>query len=121
MSLDKRIALVTGAARGIGRATAEKLAASGATVIMNDLDAGPLEEAASQIPGAHTAPGDLTNTEFPDELIGGVLSEHGRLDILVNNAGYVWNSAVHNHSDEQWQALSRPKARSSMHCTASVI
>jgi 3-oxoacyl-[acyl-carrier protein] reductase len=105
MSLDNRIALVTGAARGIGRATAQKLAASGATVIMNDLDAEPLEEAAGQIPGARTAPGDLTNTEFPDELIGNVLREHGRLDILVNNAGYVWNSAVHNHSDEQWQAM----------------
>ncbi|MCZ6711757.1 MAG: SDR family oxidoreductase [Gammaproteobacteria bacterium] len=105
MSLDGRIAVVTGAARGIGRATAEKLAASGAMVVMNDLDAEPLEEAASQIPGARTAPGDLTNPEFPDELIGNVLSEHGRLDILVNNAGYVWNSAVHNHSDEQWQAM----------------
>ncbi len=105
MSLDNRIALVTGAARGIGRATAEKLAASGATVIMNDLDAGPLEEAAQRIPGARTAPGDLTNPDFPDKLISNALAEHGRLDILVNNAGYVWNSAVHNHTDEQWQAM----------------
>jgi 3-oxoacyl-[acyl-carrier protein] reductase len=41
-----------------------------------------------------------------------VLKDHGRLDILVNNAGYVWNSAVHNHTDEQWQAMLE------MHATA---
>jgi 3-oxoacyl-[acyl-carrier protein] reductase len=105
MTLDNRIALVTGAARGIGRATAEKLAASGATVIMNDLDPEPLRQAAETIPGAFVAPGDLTDSEFPDELLTTILAQHGRLDILVNNAGYVWNSAVHNHSDEQWQAM----------------
>ena len=105
MSLENRIALVTGAARGIGRATAIKLAASGATVVMNDLDAVPLQEAAALIPGAHAVAGDLTNSDFPDQLIATALAEHGRLDILVNNAGYVWNSAVHNHSDEQWQAM----------------
>lgn len=105
MSLNHRIALVTGAARGIGLATAEKLAASGATVIMNDLDAQPLVEAAERIPRAQPIPGDLTTPEFPDELIATALEQHGRLDILVNNAGYVWNSAAHNHSDEQWQAM----------------
>jgi 3-oxoacyl-[acyl-carrier protein] reductase len=105
MTLDKRIALVTGAARGIGRATAEKLAANGATVIMNDLDPEPLQEAAKLIPGAHILPGDLTEPDFADGLVDTVLDRHGRLDILVNNAGYVWNSAAHNHSDEQWQAM----------------
>ena len=105
MTLNNRIALVTGAARGIGRATAEKLAQSGATVVMNDRDVQPLEEAARGIPGAHAAPGDLTDSAFPDQLIASVLEQHGRLDILVNNAGYVWNSAVHNHSDEQWLAM----------------
>ncbi|MDH3641069.1 MAG: SDR family oxidoreductase [Gammaproteobacteria bacterium] len=105
MSLNNRIALVTGAARGIGLATAEKLAASGATVIMNDLDAEPLNAAAERIPQAQPIPGDLTAPEFPDQLIATALEQHGRLDILVNNAGYVWNSAAHNHSDEQWQAM----------------
>ncbi len=105
MKLDNRIALVTGAARGIGHATAAKLAREGATVIMNDRDVEPLAKAAADIPRARCAPGDLTDPDFPDQLIAGVLAQHGRLDILVNNAGYVWNSAIHNHSDEQWYAM----------------
>ena len=42
---------------------------------------------------------------FPETLIDTALSGFGQLDILVNNAGYIWNGAMHNHSDEQWQAM----------------
>ncbi len=102
--LSGRTALVTGAARGVGRATAEKLAHEGAYVFLNDIDADELGEVARHI-GGTALPGDLTNPSVPDELVGRVVEQRGSLDIVVNNAGYIWNGAVHNHSDEQWDAM----------------
>ncbi|MCX7064073.1 MAG: SDR family NAD(P)-dependent oxidoreductase [Proteobacteria bacterium] len=102
--LSGRVALVTGAARGVGRATAEKLAREGAAVFLNDIDADALEQTASEC-GGIAVPGDLTQPNFPDALIGDVLQRRGTLDIVVNNAGYIWNSALHNHADEQWDAM----------------
>jgi 3-oxoacyl-[acyl-carrier protein] reductase len=102
--LSGRVALVTGAARGVGRATAEKLAREGATVFVNDIDARELDETARAIDGVAVA-GDLTDPAFPDVLIGSIIERAESLDIVVNNAGYIWNGAVHNHSDEQWEAM----------------
>ena len=103
-NLAGRTALVTGAARGVGRATAAKLAREGATVFLNDIDADALAEAAVAV-GGIALPGDLTDPDFPDVLIDAVLAQRGTLDVVVNNAGYIWNSALHNHSDEQWEAM----------------
>ena len=102
--LSGRTALVTGAARGVGRATARKLASEGAFVFLNDLDADELEVAAQEIGGVALA-GDLTDTAVPDRLVASAVEQRGALDIVVNNAGYIWNSALHNHSDEQWEAM----------------
>ncbi len=102
--LSGRVALVTGAARGVGRATAEKLAAEGATVFLNDIDADELEVAAHRSGGTALA-GNLTEPGVPDELVTGIVARAGSLDIVVNNAGYIWNGALHNHSDEQWDAM----------------
>ena len=93
--LSGRTALVTGAARGVGRATARKLASEGAFVFVNDIDADELDATAKEIGGIALA-GDLTDA---------ALEAFGDLDIIVNNAGYIWNSALHNHSDEQWEAM----------------
>ncbi len=103
-NLSGRIALVTGAARGVGRATAVKLAREGAVVFVNDIDAAALDETARDI-GGTALPGDLTDPEFPDALIDAILERRGSLDVVVNNAGYIWNSALHNHTDEQWSAM----------------
>jgi 3-oxoacyl-[acyl-carrier protein] reductase len=102
--LEGRIALVTGAARGIGQATAAKLAREGARVVLNDLDLAEVTAAAADIEGI-AMPGDLTDPEVPDRIVDAVLERCGSLDIVVNNAGYIWNSALINHSDEQWQAM----------------
>jgi len=102
--LSGRIALVTGAARGVGRATARKLASEGAFVFLNDLDADELDAAAQEIGGVALA-GDLTDAAVPDRLVASAVEQRGALDIVVNNAGYIWNSALHNHSDEQWDAM----------------
>jgi 3-oxoacyl-[acyl-carrier protein] reductase len=102
--LSGRVALVTGAARGVGRATAAKLAREGAAVFLNDIDAAELDDAAREVGGVALA-GDLTDPAFPDALVGSIIDQAGSLDIVVNNAGYIWNGAIHNHSDEQWQAM----------------
>jgi 3-oxoacyl-[acyl-carrier protein] reductase len=104
--LDGKAAIVTGSARGIGRATAELLAAEGARVLVNDLDGDVAEQAASEIPGETTVfGGDLTKEGVPDQIVQKAAAEFGRLDIVVNNAGYTWDGAIHKMSDEQFQAM----------------
>ena len=104
-NLQGQFALVTGAGRGIGAATARKLSEAGARVLVNDLDADVAEEVAASLPGAVACPADLTEPEAADDLIEFTLSAFGGLDIIVNNAGYIWHSAIHNMTDEQWDAM----------------
>jgi 3-oxoacyl-[acyl-carrier protein] reductase len=104
--LDGKAAIVTGSARGIGRATAELLASEGAKVLINDLDGDVAEQAAGEIQGETTVfAGDLTKEGVPDELVKKALDDFGQIDILVNNAGYTWDGVVHKMSDEQFQAM----------------
>jgi 3-oxoacyl-[acyl-carrier protein] reductase len=104
--LDGKAAIVTGSARGIGRATAELLAEHGARVLINDLDADVAEQAASEISGETAVfGGDLTQAGVCDELVQKAVDEFGQLDIIVNNAGYTWDGVAHKMTDEQFQAM----------------
>jgi 3-oxoacyl-[acyl-carrier protein] reductase len=104
--LDEKVAIVTGSARGIGRATAELLAAEGAKVLINDLDGDVAEEASKEIPGDTVAfAGDLTKTGVPDDMVARAVEAWSRLDIVVNNAGYTWDGPIHKMSDDQFQAM----------------
>ena len=100
-----KVALVTGAGRGIGRAIAQQLAAAGASVMLNDLDRGPLEEARSTVAGSRILAGDMTDPAFPQQLVDRTIEELGGLDIIVNNAGYTWDGVIQKVSDEQFQAM----------------
>jgi 3-oxoacyl-[acyl-carrier protein] reductase len=104
--LDGKSAIVTGSARGIGRATAELLAEQGAQVLINDLDGDVAEEAAKEIQGDTTTfAGDLTKGDTPDQLVQKAVDSFGKIDIIVNNAGYTWDGPIHKMSDEQFQAM----------------
>jgi 3-oxoacyl-[acyl-carrier protein] reductase len=104
--LDGKVAVVTGSARGIGRATAEILASEGARVLVNDLDGDVAEQASGEIDGETVAfAGDLTHEGVPDEMIQRAVDEWGQLDIVVNNAGYTWDGPIHKMSDDQFQAM----------------
>ncbi|HEX8102804.1 MAG TPA: SDR family oxidoreductase [Solirubrobacteraceae bacterium] len=104
--LDDKVAIVTGSARGIGRATAELLSAQGAKVLINDLDADVAEQTASEIAGDTVVyGGDLTKPGAPDELVKTAVDAFGRLDIIVNNAGYTIDAPIHKMSDEAFQRM----------------
>jgi 3-oxoacyl-[acyl-carrier protein] reductase len=104
--LDGKSAIITGSARGIGRATAELFASEGAQVLINDLDGDVAEQTASEIDGETSVfAGDLTKPGTPDELVKKALDDFGKVDILVNNAGYTWDGVVHKMTDEQFQAM----------------
>ena len=107
--LDGKVALVTGGGRGIGAAIVRRLAREGAAIVVNDLDAEPAEASArAVVEGGGRAialPGDVAAPDFGDRAVAAALETYGDLDILVPNAGYVWNTAIHNMSDEQWYAM----------------
>ena len=104
--LDGKAAIVTGSARGIGRATAELFAGEGAKVLINDLDADVAEQAAGEIDGETAVhAGDLTKPDAADKLVAAAVDAFGAVDIVVNNAGYTWDGVAHKMTDEQFQAM----------------
>jgi 3-oxoacyl-[acyl-carrier protein] reductase len=104
--LDDKVAIVTGSARGIGRATAELLSSQGAKVVINDLDGDVAQQTASEI-GGETAvfAGDLTKGDAPEKLVQTAIDSWGKLDIIVNNAGYTLDAPVHKLSDDWWERM----------------
>jgi 3-oxoacyl-[acyl-carrier protein] reductase len=109
IDLRSKAALVTGSGRGIGRAIAEQLSAAGATVMINDLDAGPATEARNAIRAAggraEQLAGDITQPDFPQRLVDATIAAFGSIDIIVNNAGYTWDNVIQKTTDEQFQAM----------------
>jgi 3-oxoacyl-[acyl-carrier protein] reductase len=104
--LDGKAAIITGSARGIGRATAELFIGEGAKVLINDIDGDVAEQAAGEIEGETAVfAGDLTKPGIPDELVAKANEAFGQVDIVVNNAGYTWDGVVHKMTDEQFQAM----------------
>ena len=104
--LDDKVAIVTGSARGIGRATAEILIEHGAKVLINDLDGDVAEQTASEIGGETVVfAGDLTDPAAPAKLVQTAVDAWGKIDIIVNNAGYTLDAPVHKMSDDWFQRM----------------
>ena len=104
--LDGKAAIITGSARGIGRATAELFVREGANVLINDIDGDVAERAAGEIEGETAVfAGDLTKPGIPEKLVESANQSFGQVDVVVNNAGYTWDGVVHKMSDEQFQAM----------------
>src|SRR2546423_774487 len=104
--LDDKVAIVTGSARGIGRATAELLSEHGAKVVINDLDGDVAQQASDEIPGETTVfAGDLTASGAPEQLVQTAIDAWGKIDIIVNNAGYTLDAPIHKMSDDWFQRM----------------
>jgi 3-oxoacyl-[acyl-carrier protein] reductase len=104
--LDGKVAIVTGSARGIGRATAELLSEQGASVLINDLDGDVAEQTASEIAGETAVyAGDLTADGACDALVQTAIDSWGKIDIIVNNAGYTIDAPIHKMSDDAFQRM----------------
>ena len=119
-SLDGRVAIVTGAGRGIGRSTALLLAAEGASVVVNDLganvdgsgaDASPAQQVVEEITsagGKAIANGaDVSDHAAAEDLIKTAIGEFGRLDVLVNVAGILRDRMIFNMSEQEWDDVIR--------------
>jgi NAD(P)-dependent dehydrogenase (short-subunit alcohol dehydrogenase family) len=105
-----RVVAITGGARGLGRAMAERFAAEGAAVAVGDADGAGAEASARELAAAHgtRTRGERVDVTRPAEVeawLAGVERELGRLDVLVNNAGILRDNRVEQISDEDWRAV----------------
>lgn len=107
--LDGKTALITGSARGIGRAIAEKLGSLGANIAISDILGDLCEETANEL-ASHgiktmSAPGNVTNPDDVAAMVKSVVDKFGSLDILVNNAGITKDSLLIRQTPESWDAV----------------
>lgn len=125
MSEDRRVVIVTGAARGIGRATALRLAADGLAVVVNYRgELQPAEELCNEITtaGGEAIPlkADVTDSDQVGELVKQSIDEMGRVDVLINNAGITRDKLVMRMSDDDWDQVITTNLRGAFVCSRAV-
>lgn len=123
--LDQRVAVITGAGRGIGRATAVRFAEEGAAVVVNDVDPGPAEETARAVKGAGgravVSTDDTVELAQARALMDTAVEAFGRVDILINNAGITRDRTFHNLDDELWDAVLDVNLKTAFHATLAAM
>jgi NAD(P)-dependent dehydrogenase (short-subunit alcohol dehydrogenase family) len=114
-ALDRRVVVITGGARGIGRAIAERFAASGASVVIADLDASASATTAGQL-GVHSVPTDVGEPAAVRRLFDQVGAQFGQMHVLVNNAGISVMKPVHELSVDEWDRVLAINLRGAFLC-----
>jgi NAD(P)-dependent dehydrogenase (short-subunit alcohol dehydrogenase family) len=120
-----RVAIVTGAAKGIGYATAEQFAAAGAKVALIDVSRGEVERAATQIDpkGERTLPlvADVARRDQVQEAVDACVNAFGGIDVVVNNAGIHFARAVDEYTDEEWDRILAVNLKGAFHTVRSSL
>jgi NAD(P)-dependent dehydrogenase (short-subunit alcohol dehydrogenase family) len=115
LSLDGRVAIITGAGNGLGRAEALSLARAGAAVVLNDLDQDAVSGTAEQVRAAAgravICVGDIGEGATAQALVASAVGEYGRLDIVVNNAGVLRDRMIFSMSEDEWDLVLRTHLR----------
>jgi 3-oxoacyl-[acyl-carrier protein] reductase len=125
MKFEGKVALVTGAARGIGEAIALTLAREGADVVVTDVDLEGARRVAQEIEGlgrkAKAIQADVSQREAVQRLVGEAVSVFGKIDILVNNAGIIRRGAFVEHSPQEWEKVLDVNLGGTFNCTQEVV
>ena len=125
MSLDGKVALVTGAAKGIGRGCAQALSKHGARIAVVDLDAvaGPLTVKEIEASGGRAVffQADVSKADDVRKTMTDVIEAFGRLDVLINNAGYHLSKNVEDTSEKEWDYILNTNLRSVFLCSKYAI
>jgi NAD(P)-dependent dehydrogenase (short-subunit alcohol dehydrogenase family) len=122
LNLDGKIALVTGAGRGIGARISAKLVEEGCSVYVTDVDAEAANVSAAAIgPDAHAMRIDVTDPRDIQLRVEEIVERHGRIDILVNNAGILKTGSIVDSSIEDWDEVCRANLSSVYYCSKAVL
>jgi 3-oxoacyl-[acyl-carrier protein] reductase len=125
LELFGKVALVTGAAQGIGRSIALLLAQKGADIVISDINLEKGEEAAKEIEAlgrkAMAIKVDVASTNDVEHMVEAILERFGQIDILVNNAGIARDKLILRMTEEDWDAVLNVNLRGTFNCTKAVI
>ena len=125
MKLAGKVALVTGAAQGIGKAIAFLLAGNGADIVVSDINLERAEETAKEIEGtgqrAMAIRVDVANSEEVERMVQTILERFGHIDILVNNAGIARDRLILRMTEEDWDAVLNVNLKGTFNCTKAVV
>jgi 3-oxoacyl-[acyl-carrier protein] reductase len=119
--LKNKVAIITGAAKGIGFATVQRFAQEGAIVIMADMNLEAAKGAAAQIPNAEAYAMNVTDRASIQAVVDQVMQKHGRIDILINNAGITQDARLVKMTEAQFDAVIDVNLKGVFNCTQLIV
>ncbi len=121
MRLKDKVAIITGAAKGIGFATAKRFAEEGAKVMIGDMSLDAVKAAADLIPGAEAYVMNVTDRDSIQTAVDQIMQRHGRIDVLINNAGITQDARLVKMTEAQFDAVIDVNLKGVFNCTQLIV